>query len=316
MLSIPQSRPALNSSQQLKPQPSVYFGWTKEQLAEKPDTFTVKIRQDEDDVEYSTDGELHPKPHLAEKIASRIARDGDFKNIAGFVHIPNLSDLIPAKDNQEMYSKTYKFIDELTPIVYQKFSELIPKMKQWQDKVESLSFYRPDGKAQNDQGKKFPKKESLKSFHKDPHSVIACHAYGPMKNIDGGSLMILDDQQAAHDHNVHFTDLYERRPTEQGNIPCTPLLKQEWADKIAEDSPYIFSVDTHPGKTDTGLDRIPVFVFNNLEVGHGATRVTAIGAEEGQRGFYRSSIATKDDAETGELPFLPFHNPKYHSTES
>jgi hypothetical protein len=234
-------------------------------------------------------------------------------DVPGFVHITNTSEHIPAKSNEEMYSKTRSFIERLTGLIHGQFATRIPNLKQWNHTLMHDSFHRPDGQLTNANGKKFPQKESLKTFHKDPHSVLATHAYGPSQGHEGGELLILDDQEVAKKYGVKPEDLYEIRPEEQGNIPCTPHLKDEWAKRIGgTDSEHIFIADTHPGKTQGGLDNIPVFVFSNLEVGHGATPLRVFDEGKMQRGFYRSSQKVKKTEVHNDLPFLPFHKPELH----
>lgn len=294
--------------------PATRFGWNNQQLKQNPDIYTVTLKEGED-VVHKPDGEATPTDKLGSKIAERLARNGNL-SVPGFAYIPNLSDFLNATNNQQMYERAHRFIEALNRNVFSHLVRLIPDMQQWQSQMKEESFYRPDGKPQNAAGKKFPQKDSLKSFHKDPHSVIATHVYGPVEGIEGGALMILDDQQLAQDEHLNFTDFYETKPELPGNIPCTPLIKEEWAQKLNEDSPQILTVDTHPGKTRQGLDHVPIFVFNNLELGHGATPVQVTDPETAKRGFYRSSMkASKMAAKAGPLDFLPFHRAELHNAE-
>lgn len=296
------------------PKTAIRFGWNSQELKRNPDLYTVTLKEGED-ITHKANGEAMPTDKLGSKIAKLLARNGNL-SVPGFAYIPNLSDFLNAANNTRMYERAHHFIEELNRKVFSHLVRLVPAMGQWQSQMKEESFYRPDGKPQNAAGKKFPQKNSLKSFHKDPHSVIATHVYGPVEGIEGGALMILDDQQLAHDEHLHFTDFYQIRPDMPNNIPCTPLIKEEWAKKLNEHSPQIFTVDTHPGKTARGLDHVPIFVFNNLELGHGATNVKVLDPATAKRGFYRSSMkASKAAAKAGPLKFLPFHRPDLHKPE-
>lgn len=290
--------PALQSTPQL-----TRFGWKAAELEADPERYQItlklgKAERDELADVYWNGRTLEPTKALIEKVYSRLTRTN--LNVPGIAEITNIADFLKTtRKVSEFKRKLFIAVDDL----YRERN-----LSQFKEEVfEKREFRQIDGKHRQPSGFMSAAKFTLKRFHHDSHTIIACHSYDKIRGIKGGSFLVFDDKQFAKDNGLRAQDLYELE-ADQVNFPCSPVLKTEYKDKIQD---YVLKIDTIPKKMANGRHNPKIIFFNNLSIAHGATQFEKI-KKHWERSYDRIFSRLSDLGETIRFPSLPFHEPAHH----